>query len=682
MTINLHPSKRNSLPIVGRERELAVLKQSLGDPSVRLVHISGPGGMGKTTLLRLFQSSMEPNRCYYLDGHGGFRTPDDFLKKLNSEIPKNLDGSSIAEHLNRLAAECDGIVLLLDTFELWEAIEGWLQVDFLADLNPNVKLLIAGRNPLGERWKRFSSLDQLVQEIELQPLAWKDVQAYALKKGIASKEIISSLQHFSKGVPLALSMACEIIIRKGETRFLNKPEQTQIYGYLAEQLTKGMENDASQRYAEAASVVWIFDQELLQAMLQEHIPTAQFRDFIRQPFVIRYGGRWAIHDSIRQWIYTDLRSRMPLAFQAYRRVALGVLRERERNPIVSDQELTFEKIYLHEHDLIRNVCYLWDDAFEIKECEEHQIQDVQELYLNYLKNDSIYIQGDAHLETLIPPLWRMDPRDFIGLWKEDRLVAFCSCIPLNKDTVQVFRSNPITAAATTNYTEHNSQFITCIAGLDRSLEEEIAGAVMRALVRMIDRNGLLIHIIPMPKWTPLLPLLGFERAPWADSCTEMGVVYQGYQLDLRKEPLSMRIDRLLSSLVSTENVEPANKSKLPLEQAIKLVQYALKHYSRLPLHPELSIKLRPLLNNQDMNEQTVVIAQQLQNEIEKVLQRFSTGSNEENRYYQILNCAYIRKIGTHETVAEHLNMSSPTYYRSLRMAVRKLAFELIQSGNG
>jgi len=51
---------------------------------------------------------------------------------------------------------------------------------------------------------------------------------------------------------------------------------------------------------------------------------------------------------------------------------------------------------------------------------------------------------------------------------------------------------------------------------------------------------------------------------------------------------------------------------------------------------------------------------------------------EEQSFSQILHCAYMKKMGTHEKVAEYLHMSIPTYYRYLRKAVRRLSYELIK----
>jgi hypothetical protein len=670
---------------VGREKEFAMLEQALSDPDWQLLNIHGPGGIGKTTLLRLFAQTIDPARCFYFDGHSGFQTPDDFLTKMKAALrPTTLvvegDGTDL---LNEYAGTHQGIILLLDTFEQWGAIENWLRNDYFLKLNPLVKVIIAGRYALTDQWLR-GNWNLLVQNIELQPLSFVEVQTYAKTRGIVKTSIVGSLLRFSRGLPLALSMACEIIVRKGNTGFLDQPQQTEMIGYLATELTKGLDDASFKQYLEAASVIWKFNQETLQTLLQMNVSTEQFRSFCKLPFVIRQENHWSLHDSVRQWIFSDFRSRLPQSFYHYRQRALTLLREREANHPDKKAEIAFEKLYLHEDDFIRSFCFQWDDSLALRECAEQDFEQVEQLYSKYLHTQSNYVPEDTHLEPLLHPLWHIDPRAFTGLWRGDQLVAFCSCIPLTEQTIPFFRDHPITAPATAQYDPNQEQCIICLAGLEPRLENEIGGSVARAMVKIVDRNAFIINLISMPNWIPYLPLLGFERTPWADSSTQKGVDYLGYQLDLRKERFSSKVDRMfpmadsVPAAVLLEDRPYATEStnKLPLEEAVVLVQRALKHFSRLPLHPEISSTLGALLTNDHPNREADAIAQQLQDEIHRVLHMFAHGDKEAQRFSQILHYAYIQKIGTHERVAEYLNIPNPSYYRYLRAAVRRLAYEI------
>jgi hypothetical protein len=265
-------------------------------------------------------------------------------------------------------------------------------------------------------------------------------------------------------------------------------------------------------------------------------------------------------------------------------------------------------------------------------------------------------------------LWEADPTAFHGLWKDDQLVAYSSCVSLNEHTIQIFRNHPLTQPATKFYEPSQQQSIICLAAIEPSLAFDISGSLARALVKLIDRQALFIMLLPLREWSPYLSILGYERIPWADSYTPHGVQYYGYQLDLRTKSID-------------ENKPSRSELRLTMDEAIPLVQRALKQYARLPLQPELAYSLRILLRVDAQDQSPLAIAHQLQTEIQDILQLFSEGSKEECRHYQILRQAYTKKVGTHEQVAEYLDVSAPTYYRYLRTAVRELTYRWMRVTN-
>lgn len=70
---------------VGRKEQLDLLARTVSWPEWRLLHLYGPGGIGKSTLLRMFAQTLDPDRCIYLDGYSGFRSPEDFLRNIRRE---------------------------------------------------------------------------------------------------------------------------------------------------------------------------------------------------------------------------------------------------------------------------------------------------------------------------------------------------------------------------------------------------------------------------------------------------------------------------------------------------------------------------------------------------------------------------------------------------------------------
>ncbi|MFI9586890.1 AAA family ATPase [Streptomyces sp. NPDC052236] len=123
---------------VGRavERELlrAALAQYPGAPTVLFLH--GPGGIGKSSLLRMFalEASKAGRRVVLVDGRTVSPTPEGF-----AEAAGNL-------------AQGPPAVLLVDTFEYSQGLEEWLREHFLQQLPYGTVVVIAGRNAPDPHW--------------------------------------------------------------------------------------------------------------------------------------------------------------------------------------------------------------------------------------------------------------------------------------------------------------------------------------------------------------------------------------------------------------------------------------------------------------------------------------------------------------------------------------------------
>lgn len=86
-------------------------------------------------------------------------------------------------------------------------------------------------------------------------------------------DTIEKLVRFSKGVPPAMSLASELILRSDDSDFPQQVEQHALIITLAGRLMREIAGTPLERYAEAASVLLKFDQELLQTVLGEPVPT-------------------------------------------------------------------------------------------------------------------------------------------------------------------------------------------------------------------------------------------------------------------------------------------------------------------------------------------------------------------------------------------------------------------------
>ncbi len=671
---------------VGRLEELDLLHQMLEDEHLdwSLVHFYGPGGIGKTTLLRLFAEQIDKERCMYIDQNNGFTDPAGLLHLLYRRLlqesnsyeldPVFLSVAEITQLINHYAISKRGFLILFDTFERWGSMEDWLREQWLPSLHPLVKICTAGRHPLSGAWQR-GGWNQLTQNVKLQPLTIHEVAHYAHSCGIDNPSVIQSLTRFSGGIPLALSMACEIIVRNHNVHFLSNPEQTQIIGTLISELMQDIKNPAFQKYLEAAGVVWRFDQELLQAILQEEIPTHSFREFCKLPFIILNEESWLLHDSIRQWTYVDLLSRQPNTYQLYRRRALEFLLQREQQDSSKKIELAMDKLFLHEKDLVRGLYFSIEEEISVREFKTEELHELVSFYQNYLDYISPNDSEVHYFTKLIPLLWEADPTSIVGMWRENELITFCTCIPLRDDTVHILRSSPLIAPAISKYDPTVPQYLICMSGHQVHMEDEISGTVARAFIQLLNKKAMITVLIGFQKWFDFLPILGFERASWGDTISANGFIHQGFQLDLRTEDYNTIVDRFFSTTIDRATI-PSNEQKLSLKQTEELIRKVLKHFSHLHLYPELIAPLRSLLQIAQADHDSEKVLLEIQRQIQSKLDLLMKGTEGDLLLGQIIQYAYIKKIGPHERIAERFNISVPTYYRYLKRAIHKLAYEL------
>jgi F0F1-type ATP synthase alpha subunit len=215
----------------------------------------------------------------------------------------------------------------------------------------------------------------------------------------------SQLFQFSRGIPLAMSLAAEMILKREEYQPFAREEQFQLIAVLMEELLNG-QPDQVRRLFEAASVFWRFNEERLASIINEEIEYNSFRKLTSLPFVGLKEDGWMLHDAVRSWALEDLMLRKPQTYEQMRRKALNqIRREEESNPLLR-QKLHLDKMSLHDNPLVRNICFSGHiDDVEVRECREIDLEAIQSLYTQYHQFVLPGIPEERHMEHLIRPIW-------------------------------------------------------------------------------------------------------------------------------------------------------------------------------------------------------------------------------------------------------------------------------------
>jgi predicted ATPase/DNA-binding SARP family transcriptional activator len=205
--------------MVGREAELETLQRLLADPDVRLLTLTGPGGVGKTRLLLELAAEQEPS---YVDGAAFVRleqVTDPAL--VAAEIATTLarrDGTEGpgADTLSSYLRDRE-LLLVIDNFEhlLAAAI---LPAELLA-LAPRLRVIVSSRTPLRIRGEYVFEVNPLGlpaddsdQEITESPAVQLFLQcALAVNRSLvvdaSSTRTAAQICEAVDGLPLAIELA-------------------------------------------------------------------------------------------------------------------------------------------------------------------------------------------------------------------------------------------------------------------------------------------------------------------------------------------------------------------------------------------------------------------------------------------------------------------------------------------
>ncbi|MFI6909935.1 AAA family ATPase [Nonomuraea sp. NPDC050394] len=264
---------------VGREEELAVFNTALHGGGVLYVH--GPGGIGKTALLRRFarEAAAAGRPVSMVDGH----------------VP--------------VIRETDA-VLLVDDFERVQGLEGWLRERYLPRVPLGALVVIAGRNPPDLRWRADPGWAGALEVLPLRDLRPGDARALLDSTGVPA-ESREPLLAFAGGHPLALLLGAAVAVKDGGRW---TPDQD-VVATLLDQLV-GEPPSAAHRHAlEICAHAHTTTEDLLRAVLPQDAGPL-FRWLRRLPFV--RPGRLGLfpHDVVRQALEADLRWRDPQGYTA------------------------------------------------------------------------------------------------------------------------------------------------------------------------------------------------------------------------------------------------------------------------------------------------------------------------------------------------------------------------------
>src|SRR4051812_7498490 len=280
---------------VGRRRELELFDRILvEEPPYHVVLLHGPGGMGKSTLLR------EVARRGRAAGFEPILVDGRALDPVPGEIERAVAG---VEDLWRP-------LLLFDTFERIEALGGWLRERMLPSLPAGAVVVLAGRRAPDPDWLQ-GGWESLVVEIPLAPLDDQEALELLGAHGVSEDPASSELLRWAEGSPLALTLGADTAREDRTWRPQRLDERPALAEALVRRLARPELGGAEHDVLAVAALARATDAALLADVLPD-IDAPDAEAWLRGlTFAEAVGDGVALHDLVRRALRADLRARDP-----------------------------------------------------------------------------------------------------------------------------------------------------------------------------------------------------------------------------------------------------------------------------------------------------------------------------------------------------------------------------------
>ncbi|HZY40614.1 MAG TPA: ATP-binding protein, partial [Anaerolineae bacterium] len=342
---------------VGRSSELALFQSALtaDDLPFYVLHIFGPGGVGKSTLLSAFATQCQTSHVIpiMLDARDIDPTPGVFTEALRLALNLSNDEAPLAV-LAALAARPQRHAILIDTYEAFAPLDNWLRDSFLPQLPENTLVVLAGREPPATAWQADPGWSALVRVVPLRNLSPDESRAFLAQRNIPLDQHPAVLS-FTHGFPLALALVAETFAQRRELSGEFQPgDAPDIVKTLLERFVQKVPGPAHRAALEACALVRVITESLLGDMLLTGEGAHGLFEWLRSLSFIDAGHDGLFpHDLAREALIADVRWRNPDWYAELHKRARAYYTTRIAHTTgLVQQRLLFDLIFLHRDNAV------------------------------------------------------------------------------------------------------------------------------------------------------------------------------------------------------------------------------------------------------------------------------------------------------------------------------------------
>jgi len=634
---------------VGRTHELALVDEVLaGRSPTNVLVVHGPGGIGKSTLLRQVRRQAERAgwETRAIDGRDGLPT--------TTELEERLGGQETDQ----------GRLVLLDTYERMTSLGPQLRGRVLPGLPDRSLIVIAQRGTPDPGWLQ-GGWERVTRALPLAPVTGDEARTLLARDGVTDERTSSDLMAWAGGSPLALTLGAAAARDRGAWGIGGLDAHVELADLLVQRLTESELDPSHLDVITVAALARRVDATLLADVLPG-VDGMRAEAWLRSRTFAEGRGTWVtLHDLVRV---------------ALRAQARAERTEREHELRRRITEHVYRRINAGETGLLADLAELVDNEslrwaipgegpsdLRIDDAVPGDLDDVPALVTHRGVGDWL-VATKAIVRDL--PGCIVVARD-----EDDHLCGMCIAIPVRDAPAAVERDPMLRgwlAHARANHPDGNALLWRDSLDLTEGHGTSESRVLPLLNTAAIQRAGL-----PNPRWSylPIDPAnaaaVEFAANVGAVHLPELDVVYdtkvqQCHLLDHGPGGMfaGYRAAVYAELGLTPPPVDADAEAGASTEVTADTVKEALRTLDR-----PLELARSPLARGQTVAERAATVRDLLAAATEGAF----GDAPAERLLHDVIVQRYLGPPTTHEQTAERLHVSRSTYFRHLGVAVDRVA---------